>query len=164
MKFMKLAMQEQVDFMAALAAMPAWLEQSFAGFSCAELGQNGPSGEFAAVEQVWHLADLEQDGFAARIEHLLLGLTMQMPDFDGDAVAKERNYKALDFAEGIRKFSEARKRNIATLRNLQQEEWTRAGQLEGVGPISLCDIPALLFQHDRAHKAEIALLRNHIRR
>jgi len=163
MKFMKLKLQDKEDFMALLDAMPSYLEKSFADLAIADMTRNGPSGEFAPIEQVWHLADLEQEGFAIRIQHLLWGFTTQMPDFDGDRVAKERQYKKLDFAEGIRKFKEARKRNIEILRNLKEDEWMREGKLEGVGAITLCDIPAFLFQHDLAHKAEIEAWRHYTR-
>src|SRR2546426_11909715 len=57
------------------------------------------SGPFALVEHVWHMADLERE-FAERIRRLLGETDPFLPDFDGERVAKERQYLTLDLAAG----------------------------------------------------------------
>ena len=41
-------------------------------------------------------------------------------------------------------------------------QWTHDGTQAGVGPVSLCDIPVFLQQHDAAHMAEIQEWRRHM--
>jgi len=90
-----------------------------------------------------------------RIRRLRSELSPALPDFDGARIAAERDYKSLSFAEGLRAFEAARRANIETFRSLGPQDWTRSGTQEGVGAVSLCDMPELMRQHDEAHKAEI---------
>jgi hypothetical protein len=46
-------------------------------------------------------------------------------------------------------------RNIAVLKTLEVGDWTRRGQQEGVGAVTLCDIPTMMAEHDAAHRHEI---------
>ena len=153
---MKLNQQEKKSFLADLEAMPDFLVEAFANLPKSVLTLSGPNESFCPVEHVWHLADLEQQGFALRIRRLQAEDNPQLPDFDGDSVAREGNYKARSFDEGIATFRAARGDNIATLRGLSDPEWFNAGEQEGVGSVSLCDIPAMMAEHDEAHRMEIA--------
>jgi hypothetical protein len=91
-----------------------------------------------------------------RIERLLSGSGPRLPDFDGTAVAAARNYRMLSLAAGLEAFASARARNIATLHAIESPEtWAQSGTQEGVGRVSLCDMPAFMSQHDAAHRAEI---------
>jgi hypothetical protein len=107
------------------------------------------------VEQVWHLADLEREGYGERIRRLLAESDPQLPDFDGAKVARDRNYRSLSLEQGLAAFAAARERNIAALRALDAPSWLRGGRQDGVGTVSLCDIPGFMFQHDAAHRIEI---------
>lgn len=49
--------------------MPAFLTERFAPLSAEEARVPGPDGGFSPVEQCWHLADLEREGFGTRIRH-----------------------------------------------------------------------------------------------
>ena len=77
---------------------------------------------------------------------------------DGDAVAAKRKYRALRLRDGIKKFTEARERNLAALRALEGEAWDRAGVQESVGKVTLRDIPRLMHEHDLSHREEIEAL------
>ena len=46
-------------------------------------------------------------------------------------------------------------RNIAVLRALGARDWTHRDEQEGVGAIALCDIPAMMAEHDASHRQEI---------
>ncbi len=135
--------------------MSSFIESSFTGLPIEALYKNGPSGEFSPIEQVWHLADLEEEGFFVRIKALLKGTANNLIGFDGDKVALERNYKSLSFQGGLNKFESARLGNINLFQLLDEASWQKEGYLEGVGKITLCDMPSFLFQHDLAHKNEI---------
>ena len=57
--------------------------------------------------------------------------------------------------DGLVAFAEARRRNLAALRGLDSASWYRTGTQEGIGKVSLCDIPGFMSQHDAAHRREI---------
>jgi hypothetical protein len=110
---------------------------------------------FSAVEQVSHLADLEHEGFGRRIERLLHESQPLLPDFDGDAIAAERDYRRRSLRDGLAAFAAARAANLARLDRVRGEDWERSGIQEGVGPVALEDLPMLMSEHDAAHHAEI---------
>jgi len=155
MRYMKLNRQDRQALVGRLAAMPDFLEVTFAGFNRAEAVERGQHGEPSPVEQCWHLADLEREGYAVRIRRLLDEPNPMLPDFDGTQVARERNYRARPLSAAIIAFREARAANLAALRQVEAGDWLRAGVQEGVGPVALCDIPAMMDQHDEAHRSEI---------
>jgi hypothetical protein len=120
-------------------------------------------GGFSLVENIWHMADLENEGYGARIRRLLQESEPSLPNFDGDRLARERAYQERDLAAGLALFSEARTRNLATLRGLAAGAWDRTGIQDGVGRITLGDVPRMMAEHDRAHGADIADLLAEIR-
>jgi hypothetical protein len=42
------------------------------------------------------------------------------------------------------------------LRTVATPDWSRSGQQQGVGRVSLCDMPSFMSQHDAAHRNEIS--------
>ena len=116
----------------------------------------GAGGAFSPVEEVWHLADLEREGFAVRIRRLREEENPTLADFDGTQVARERHVlRSRSLREGLEAFRNAREANLKVLGSLGEDSWTRTGIQEGVGVVMLCDIPAFLMQHDEAHALEI---------
>jgi hypothetical protein len=167
MKYMKLDDVQRKELMGSLAGMKQFLFENFGSLTREEARVPGPGDSFSPVEQVWHLADLEREGFGLRIRKLRSEQNPHLPDFDGDKIAKERNYRSLSLLAGLRAFDEAREANLSCLQTLSMEEWSRNGTQEGVGNVSLCDMPVFISQHDRAHVDEIlawksfAARRNH---
>lgn len=157
MQYMKLEPAEREALFGSLSAMADYLLACFGALGPEEARQAAAEGTFSPVEQVWHLADLECEGFGARIRRLREEWQPQLPDFDGARIARERDYRSLPLGEGLEVFRAARAANLAVLRDLTAEEWTRGGTQEGVGPVSLCDMPAFLAQHDAAHRLEIQM-------
>jgi len=155
MQYMKLNAVERESLLRSLADMSDFLKSAFADLTEEQARTPGPDGAFAPVEQVWHLADLEREGFGLRIRRLQTEEHPHLPDFDGTRIARERDYRSLSLREGLREFNAARADNIAALHAVSANEWTRGGTQEGVGNVSLCDMPVFLLQHDEAHKSEI---------
>lgn len=155
MKYMKLDKVQRRELMDSLASMEHFLTYTFGSLTAEETKTAGPGGMFSPVEQVWHLADLEREGFGSRINRLQLEDRPQLPDFDGDAIAQQRDYRSLSLAEGLKAFAEARAANLLALQTLPHDAWSRTGTQDGVGEVSLCDMPVFIQQHDRAHIAEI---------
>jgi hypothetical protein len=148
-------LQQRELLLERLSSMPGYLEAAFAGLTPAEAATSLSPGEYSPVEQAWHLADLEREGYAVRIRRLLEEDAPHLADFDGQRIAAERNYRALSLCDGLAAFRAARLVNVALLRDVPTAAWARGGTLEGVGPVALCDLPALMDAHDAAHRAEI---------
>jgi len=101
------------------------------------------------------MADLERE-FAERIRRLLGEADPFLPDFDGERVAKERQYLTLDLAAGLTAFASAREETLRFLGAVASEAWARCGRQEGVGAVSLAEMPGRIVDHDRAHLNEIS--------
>ena len=155
MKYMRLGRAERAALMDGLEAMPGALVKRFASVSAEEAVQPGPGETFSPVEQAWHLADLEREGFGVRIRRLLDEDDPLLPDFDGARIASERGYRSRSLEEGLAAFTSARAANLALLRAVTPEQWSRGGRQDGVGPVALCDLPQMMAEHDEAHRAEI---------
>jgi hypothetical protein len=146
---------EREALLARLESMPQYLVERFSVLSAGEAEIAGPGDTFAPVEQCWHLADLEREGFGLRIRRLLDEDEPRLPDFDGARIARERRYRTRDLAEGLLAFRTQRAANLALLRGLDAGQWRRAGTQDGVGRVALDDLPRLMAGHDAEHRAEI---------
>jgi len=141
-----------------LGAMPAFLDRAFIRFSPAELRlrpRGAPNDGFSFVEQIWHLAEHEREGYGERIRRILAEHEPALPDFDGPRIARERNYASLDAREGLKSFRIARDQNVAILGRATDDELARAAIQEEVGRITLADIPRMMNEHDESHRREI---------
>lgn len=148
-------MAERRALMSELAGMPDYLARAFEGVSAVDAASAAPDGSFGPVEQCWHLADLEREGFGIRIRRLLTESQPHLPNFDGAAIAQQRGYRGRSLAEALAVFRAARQDNLAMLGEVRAADWTRAGTQDGVGAVALCDIPAMMAEHDAGHRREI---------
>ena len=139
-----------------LESTPALLGRAAAALSSSQARRRPDEGAFSFVENVWHLADLEREGFGLRIRRILTEDDPALANFDGDRIARERAYQERDLERGLAQFARARAQNLETLRRLRPAEWNRSGSQEGVGRVTLSDIPRLMAEHDRSHAADVA--------
>jgi len=146
-----------------LESTAALLLRAAAELSSEETARKPEGGGFSFRENVWHLADLEREAFATRIQRILSEDEPLLPNFDGSRIARERRYNERDLAQGLTAFGEARTRNVEALRRASRSEWKRRGEQEGVGRISLEDLPRQMAEHDASHTREIADLIAHLR-
>jgi hypothetical protein len=146
------------DVLRDLEAMPGELRAAAAQMDVARWAAPAAAGGFSLVEQAWHLADLEREGYGERIRRLLAEDDPLLADFDGERMARERSYRTKSLAEGLAAFAAARAANVTLLRSLPPRLWGRAGRQEGVGPVALRDIPRMMREHDAAHRGEIMAL------
>ena len=151
-------MEVMVPFEEELREMPAVVVEAARRLPGSVVSDRPLAGGFAMIEHVWHLADLEADAYEVRIRRILEEDEPELPTFDGEAVAARRKYRALRLRDGLKKFTEARERNLAVLRSLEGDAWQRAGVQEGVGKITLQDIPRMMQEHDLSHRQEIEAL------
>jgi len=122
-----------------------------------------PDGEsWSMCEQLWHLADLEREGWLVRIGRLLAEEEPALADFDGAAIAAQRDYRAKDPYLALQRFRVARAANLARLRALGPEQWKRSGTQAGLGRMALVDLPRRMSEHDAGHRNEIEALLAHL--
>jgi len=99
-----------------LEAFPGVLRDALLLFKGDPIRRRSSSGLFAPVEQAWHVADLEVEGYGARIEQLLSADGPHFADFDGETIAEQRRYVDLDLESALWRFESARATNVARLR------------------------------------------------
>lgn len=146
-----------------LESTPALLAKAASELPEDRVRQRGTIGGFSFVEHVWHLADLEREGYGVRIRRLLSEDEPFLSNFDGERVAHERVYQRRDLADGLLAFTAARTRNLQLLREVPNGGWTKTAEQEGFGAVALGDIPRMMVEHDRAHETEITGLLREIR-
>lgn len=139
-----------------LESTPALLAKAALDLPEDRVRQRGTTGGFSFVEHVWHLADLEREGYGVRIRRLLSEDEPLLSNFDGERIANERVYQRRDLADGLLAFATARVRNLQILRSVSSGDWARTAKQEGIGAVALGDIPRMMVEHDRAHEREIA--------
>ncbi len=137
---------------------PAILRK-LAGSTGEELWRCKPAnGAFALVEHAWHVADLEQEGFGARIERILDQSNPYLPDFAGHELARRRRYLEQAMWPAVTRFAATREANIQRLESVAASDWSRKGTQELVGEITLDDLLASMLRHDTAHANELVEL------
>ncbi len=146
-----------------LESTAALLARAARDLSPEETSRRPADGGFSFRENVWHLADLEREGYGTRIQRILAEDEPFLPDFEGDRLARERCYNDRDLAQGLAAFAQARARNVEALRRAGRSEWKRRAEQEGVGRISLDDLPRQMAQHDAGHTRDVAALIAHLR-
>ena len=137
----------------ALRAFPAQVRALLASAPAARLRLRGKDETFAPIEQVWHLADLEVEGWGERIRRILDEDQPHFEDFRGDVIAEQRKYLELEVEPALRRFEDARAANVALLATVA--DWDRSGELDGAGQVTLRRIVEMMDEHDRGHAAEL---------
>ena len=150
--------RELETMLLTLESTPALLTRAARAVSRCESRLRPAAGGFSLVENVWHLADLEREGFGIRIRRMLREDSPALLNFDGARIARERCYQERDLERGLMLFARARMLNLEALRALSPADWNREGAQEGVGRITLADVPRMMAAHDRSHETEIAEL------
>jgi glutathione S-transferase len=145
------------DAIAALAVMPGYLDSALHACGADELALRPSEDGFSLVEQACHLRDLEREGYLVRMRRILAEDTPALEAFDGDAVAKARDYLAADAHAAARDFAAARREVIALIAPLGDGELARAAIFDG-DRITLADLIAMMCDHDRGHRLEIEAL------
>src|SRR5262245_2226256 len=115
-------------------------------------------GEWAILENICHLRDIEADGYAVRIEQLLREDDPLLRDLNGEQLAIDRRYADDDCDRALGAFAETRARSISLLRNADESAFAREGRFENVGPVTLAKIVSMMREHDEGHYRDIALL------
>jgi hypothetical protein len=140
-----------------LSEMPGIMHAAIAGMSLDEIRRRPSHGGFSLVEHACHLRDLEREGYAMRLRRMLEQDHPALAGFEGDVVARERDYLAQDPANAVAEFAIARRALLARAEVLTPAEMARtAGFMSRT--ITVCDLLAMMVEHDSGHRREIAEL------
>ena len=143
--------------LARLGEMPAVLHDAISQASDPGLKLRPQADGFCLTEQACHLRDLEREGYAVRLRRMLEEEGPVLAGFEGDVVARERNYMAQDARAAAKEFALARLAFLARAGSLTADEMRRTATFMG-RTITVCDLLAMMVEHDRGHTDEIAAL------
>jgi hypothetical protein len=110
-----------------------------------------PSEALTAIEQVWHVLDIEVEGYYRRFQRTLTEVDPVLESLDTYALVRERHYKDRDAAEALAAFRHARSRTVELLSTVRPEQWLRTARFEGYGSVTLRGLVHYLCSHDQQH-------------
>jgi hypothetical protein len=153
--------QDLAAIIADLERMPARLSALLQGLTDAQLRRKPSTAieDFAFVEHVHHLLDIEVEGYAQRLRRTLDEDRPRLPDIDGTRLAIKRAYRQQPLAPALDRFLAARHANLARLRRVTLPQLARVAQLESTGEVTLAQILLLWRDHDAAHLSDMTQLR-----
>jgi transcriptional regulator with XRE-family HTH domain len=144
---------------AGLGAMPAKLRGIVADIPRARWRTTPASGGFSLVEHVCHLRDIDGDGYRVRVERMLTEPNPSLPDINGDALARERDYLNQDLAAALATFTATRLAIVARLAKLSPAERRRTGLMAGTTEITVEGLVEIMMAHDSEHLDQLLELR-----
>ncbi len=115
--------------------------------------------EFSATENVCHLRDIEEEGYAVRIRKLLEESEPVLNDVDGARLARERDYNNQNIFDALERFERARSSNASAVKESAPDSLHRRGMFEGVGAVTLYQLLSMMRDHDEGHIKELEALR-----
>jgi hypothetical protein len=148
--------------LASLGAMPAHLAKVAAALQPSKWKMRTRDGSFSLTEHACHLRDIEIEGYRARLERILGETKPALPDLDGAALARARDYHRQDFGKALAVFVAVRADLLQRLGGLSAEERLRIGILEGAGEINIEGLVAKMLEHDGEHCAELEQLQREL--
>ena len=117
-----------------------------------------PSERFTALEQLWHVHDVEIDGYHQRFRRILDEDHPFLPDLGSEALAQARGYATREAAPALEGFRVARERTVALLSALDGAQLSRTALFEDYGPVSTRGLVHFLCSHDQQHLAGLQWL------
>lgn len=112
---------------------------------------------FSLAAQVWHLADVEEFGWAQRLPRVLAESTPVLPGVDGDRLAIVRRYQQRPWRAAARRFITQRRRSLAALARFDAATLARP-LVFSAQPGDAGTLLAAMLAHDHEHRLEMAAL------
>lgn len=148
------ARESALGYLADTASLVAELRQAMADSQGYAMPQ---AGGFSLVQHLWHLADVEQLGWAQRFGRLLQEARPLLPGVDGDRLAREGGYQQRPWRAAARRFEAQRRRSLLALRRCDGEVLRRPVVFGGQ-PATGAEMLAAMLAHDHEHRSAMAAL------
>jgi len=137
-----------------LAETPVRLRGLVAGTDVAKLRIKPNAGLFSPLENIWHLFDIEREGYLVRIRRILTEELPILENLDGDRMAIDRRYNELDLHVAIEGFAASRSESLGLLQGLPAHAWMRRAEFEN-RVIDLKTLIDTMVEHDQGHLLSI---------
>ncbi len=112
-------------------------------------------GEWAPVEIVCHLRDVESEVNLPRVRTILSELDPHLSSFDTDLWAEERDYICQSGPSALSAFIEGRRETISILEKIDADDWSRPARHSLFGPTTLIEVMNIAAEHDLLHLAQL---------
>jgi hypothetical protein len=150
------------DAISTLSAAPKLAEDPMRGLTDEQLSWKPGPDVFSIRENVWHLRDIDVEGYADRIRLILDEEHPTLPDVDGRRLARERNYNAQPVQPALDDLRSSRAASLKRLQSCSIQDLDRKAEMQAVGTIDLRRLLELWMEHDAGHVRDIAELRRAI--
>jgi hypothetical protein len=147
--------EDFAGMVAALAAMPSKVRDVVTLIPRDAWKRRPGNGGFSLLEHVCHLRDIDGDGYRDRVERMLSEERPSLPDIDGDALARQRDYQSRDFEEALSSFTNTRWQIAARLAKLTPKERRRTGLMAVTKEVTIEGLVGIMLAHDSAHLDEL---------
>ena len=149
-----MAQDSVLDAVDQLTRAPELVREAIAAVAAEKLRKKPNPSVFTPLEDVWHLRDIETEGYLVRIRSILSETLPDLEDLDGDRMAIERRYNELELGPAIAGFAAARRESLALLQGLPAEAWMRQA-LFANRIIDLRTLIHIMVDHDHGHLSNI---------
>ncbi len=139
----------------SLQSTPAVLDTLIRRLDPAEWTARPQENEWALVEILCHLRDLDTEVNLPRVLALMAENDAFIAGQDTDPWAEERKYIKQDGLAAFRDFVTARMRLLGTLKSLSREGWDRRALHTIFGPTRLQELVSFMAEHDRTHIRQV---------
>jgi len=136
---------------ASLQSTPAVLDGLLRGLQPAGWTTRSDRHEWALVEIICHLRDMDVEVNLTRLETLMAADNPFIVGQDTDPWAAERRYIEQDGPAAFRDFVAARMRLLEILKSLPAESWQRRARHTIFGPTDVHELVGFMAEHDRTH-------------
>jgi hypothetical protein len=150
------------DAISTLSATPKRAEELILGLTDEQLSWKPGPEVFSVRENVWHLRDIDVEGYAHRIRLMLEEERPILPDVDGGKLARERSYNAQPLQPALDDLQHSRAASVKRLQRCSIQDLDREAEMQGIGTIDLRRLLNLWMEHDGGHIRDIAELRRAI--
>jgi len=145
------------EILKSLRASPVILGVLVAGLNDEQIRWRPALGEWAVIEVVAHVADVDERAHA-RLRRMLAEDNPFLPAFDQDALAVKRGYISMDLPKQVARYRQSRAAHLADLGALDRSQWHRTGHHEAAGDLTVQLYEAHVASEDVDHLAQIARL------
>ena len=153
--------------LAALARFPQELRAHYAIIPATHVDfvpaswEGCPSERFGPRAQLWHVRDIELEGYQLRFRRTLQEGTPLLADIDSYALAESRGVRGTA-EQALSEFAQARAETLAMLTALSPGDFARPAHFDGYGPTTLRGLVHFLCSHDQQHLAGLQWLAGQI--